>query len=179
MPALCRPACPPEPEVRKTMKNSLIILILLALGLPAHAEQAVTLIRVLKAEHKLQLLSGKNRLYEFHAVFGDNPVGHKRQEGDERTPEGRYQIDARNPNSAYYKSLRISYPNARDRAAAQARGVRPGGLIMIHGQKNGYGHLAGITQRTNWTDGCIALRDEEMEIVWQQVSVGTPIEILP
>ena len=161
------------------MKNSLIILILLALGLPAHAEQAVTLIRVLKAEHKLQLLSGKKRLYEFHAAFGDNPVGHKRQEGDERTPEGRYQIDARNPNSAYYKSLRISYPNARDRAAAQARGVRPGGLIMIHGQKNGYGHLAGITQRTNWTNGCIALRDEEMEIVWQQVSVGTPIEILP
>lgn len=161
------------------MKTALCALLLFALAQPAGAEEAVTLIRVLKGEHKLQLLAGEKRLYEFHAAFGDNPVGHKQQEGDERTPEGRYVIDARNPHSAYYKSLHISYPNAGDRAAARARGVRPGGLIMIHGQKNGYGHLAAITQRTNWTDGCIALRNEDMEIVWQQVALGTTIEILP
>ena len=161
------------------MKHALFALLLFALVQPVRAEESVTLIRVLKAEHKLQLFSGDKRLHEFHAAFGDNPVGHKQQEGDERTPEGRYVIDARNPHSAYYKSLHISYPNARDVAAARARGVRPGGLIMIHGQKNGYGHLAEITQRTNWTDGCIALRDEDMEIVWQQVGLGTPIEILP
>lgn len=160
------------------MKYSFAIFLFFAVVHVADAEE-VTLVRVLKAEHKLQLFSGKERLHEFHAVFGDNPVGHKQQEGDERTPEGRYRIDARNPNSAYYKSIRISYPNARDVAAARARGVRPGGQIMIHGQKNGYGHLAEFTQRVNWTDGCIALRDEDMEVVWRTVSVGTPIEILP
>lgn len=161
------------------MKNTLIACLLFLFAHVAFAGQDVTLVRVLKAEHKLQLFSGSERLHEFQAAFGENPVGHKLQEGDERTPEGRYRIDARNPNSAYYKSLRISYPNDRDRAAARARGVRPGGQIMIHGQKNGYGHLAELTQRVNWTNGCIALRNEDMEIVWQQVKVGTPIEILP
>lgn len=107
--------------------------------------------------------------------LGDAPVGHKRFQGDERTPEGRYVIDWANPNSSYHLSLRISYPNAADRAYAASLGRNPGGMIMIHGQPNGTaGRLRG-----DWTDGCIALSNEEMEYVWQTVPSGTVIDILP
>jgi len=108
--------------------------------------------------------------------FGDQPEGHKRFEGDERTPEGDYIIDTRNPNSSYHLSLRISYPNAQDRAYAEARGRSPGGDIFIHGQLNGY---AGPALPTDWTDGCIALSNDEIEQLWQLVPDGTPIRIQP
>jgi len=108
--------------------------------------------------------------------FGAAPQGHKRFEGDERTPEGRYTIDTRNPQSAYYLSLRISYPNADDRAYAQDRGLSPGGDIFIHGQPNALplGRVPG-----DWTDGCIALSNSEMDQLWVAVADGTPIEIRP
>ena len=107
--------------------------------------------------------------------FGDTPQGHKRFEGDERTPEGRYVIDYGNPQSSYYLSLHISYPNAADRAYAKARGRSPGGLIFIHGQPNGYdGRVSG-----DWTDGCIALTNAEISELWGLVPNGTPIEIRP
>src|SRR5690606_20762564 len=95
-------------------------------------------------------------------ALGGNPVGHKQQEGDQRTPEGRYVLDYRKPDSAYFRALHVSYPNAADAAAAKARGVSPGGLIMIHGQRNGFGWAAAATQRVDWTDGCIALSNEDM-----------------
>ncbi|WP_416831169.1 MAG: L,D-transpeptidase family protein [Erythrobacter sp.] len=108
--------------------------------------------------------------------FGDAPQGHKRFEGDERTPEGRYTIDTRNPRSSYHLSLRISYPNAADRAYAESMGRSPGGDIFIHGQPNGLpmGRMPG-----DWTDGCIALSNAEVEELWQLVPDGTPIEIRP
>jgi len=107
-------------------------------------------------------------------AFGDVPMGHKQFEGDERTPEGRYTIDARNPNSAYHLSLRISYPNAQDRAYAEQLGRSPGGDIFIHGQPNGslLERLAG-----DWTDGCIAVSDVEIRELWGAIPNGTPIEI--
>ena len=108
--------------------------------------------------------------------LGDAPEGHKRFEGDERTPEGRYTIDARNPASAYHLSLHISYPSAADRAYARNRERSPGGAIFIHGQPNWLpaGRLPG-----DWTDGCIALADAEIEELWRLIPDGTPIEIRP
>lgn len=111
-----------------------------------------------------------------HIQFGDQPLGHKQFEGDERTPEGLYTIDWRNPQSSYHLSLRISYPNADDRAYAERLGRSPGGDIFIHGQPNRlpFGRMPG-----DWTDGCIALSNEEIEELWQIVPDGTPIEIKP
>lgn len=107
-------------------------------------------------------------------AFGDAPMGHKRFEGDERTPEGRYTIDTRNPNSAYHLSLRISYPNAADTAFAAAHGRDPGGDIFIHGQPNG-SPLERLPD--DWTDGCIAVTDAEIRQLWELVPDGTAIEI--
>lgn len=106
--------------------------------------------------------------------FGDAPMGHKRFEGDERTPEGIYTIDTRNPRSSYHLSLRISYPNRNDRAFAAQYGRSPGGDIFIHGQPTGY---RGPALGGDWTDGCIALTNAEIEELWSIVPDGTPIEI--
>lgn len=108
--------------------------------------------------------------------FGDQPEGHKRFEGDERTPEGRYVIAGRNAGSAYHLSLKVSYPNAQDRAYAAQHGRSPGGDIFIHGQPNAlpFGRLPG-----DWTDGCIALSNAEIEELWRIVPDGTVIEIRP
>ncbi|MEO1731624.1 MAG: L,D-transpeptidase family protein [Pseudomonadota bacterium] len=108
--------------------------------------------------------------------FGDEPQGHKQFQGDERTPEGRYTIDWRNPQSRFHLSLRISYPNAADRAYAVQRGRSPGGDIFIHGQPNQLplGRMPG-----DWTDGCIALSNAEIEELWQLVPNGTVIDIRP
>ena len=108
--------------------------------------------------------------------FGDAPEGHKRFEGDERTPEGRYIIDGRNPGSSYHLSLRVSYPNAADRAYAQAQGKSPGGDIFIHGQPNGYD---GAPIARDWTDGCIALSNAEIKQLWDVVPDGAVIDIQP
>lgn len=156
----------------------LFCLAACAFGSLAHAEKA-DLVVVNKTESRLYLQSAGHRFASFKVAFGGNPLGHKQQEGDERTPEGKYILDAKNPGSAYYKAIHISYPNARDRAAAKARGVSPGGQIMIHGQKNGLGWLAPVAQLFDWTDGCVALSNADMEQVWQAVVVGTPIEIYP
>lgn len=108
--------------------------------------------------------------------FGDAPMGHKRFQGDERTPEGVYRIDWRNPQSAYHLSLRISYPNANDLAFASQYGRSAGGDIFIHGQPN---RLLTGRMRGDWTDGCIALSNQEIEELWRIVPDGTPIEIRP
>ncbi|MGO4777524.1 murein L,D-transpeptidase family protein, partial [Lysobacter sp. 2RAB21] len=105
-------------------------------------------------------------------LLGDAPSGPKRQQGDERTPEGDYRISGRNPNSRFHLSLRVSYPDEADRKRARLRGVDPGGDIMIHGgTPPGY--------RRDWTDGCIALTNEQIEEVWSLVPNGIPIRINP
>ena len=157
----------------------LLACLLLFITHTVWAESPVTLVRVLKSGQKLQLLVGEKVVRELHVVFGANPKGHKMQEGDERTPEGSYSLDYKKPDSAFHRAIHISYPNAKDIASAQARGVKPGGEIMIHGQKNGLAWLSFISQRFNWTNGCVALSNEDMDIVWAQVKEGTPVEILP
>ena len=119
-----------------------------------------------------------NDIYKkYHVSFGGNPKGHKEQEGDQRTPEGQYILDYKKSDSAFYKAIHISYPNKTDIKNAQKKGVNPGGQIMIHGQKNGLGWLSLLTQRFNWTAGCIAVTNKEMEEIWNLVEVNTPILI--
>jgi len=143
------------------------------------AQPAVDQLRVLKAERKLQVLSQGKVLREFSIALGGEPKGRKTREGDGKTPEGRYSIGYRNERSGFYKALHITYPNATDITRAKALGVSPGGQIMIHGQKNRLGWLAFISQRFDWTSGCIALNNSDMDILWNLTPVGTPIEILP
>jgi murein L,D-transpeptidase YafK len=154
------------------------IVVLLYLG-TAHSEQTADLVLVEKSKSRLYLMREGEAFASFRVAFGSNPKGHKQEQGDGRTPEGRYILDYKNAGSAFYKSIHISYPNAKDRQEARKRGVDPGGDIMIHGQKNGYGRLSILVQRFNWTNGCIALSDRDMDAVWDAVKPGTPIEIKP
>ena len=160
------------------MKFVLFIFILL---IPSYATciEKADLVLVIKSESKLYLKKNGKTLKEFHVAFGANPKGHKQQEGDERTPEGKYFIDYKIEDSSFYKSIHISYPNERDKKRAKELGVNPGGLVMIHGQKNGYGWLSFVVQWFNWTDGCIAVSNGAMDEIWQAVDVATPIEIKP
>jgi murein L,D-transpeptidase YafK len=147
----------------------------LVAGRPPQAD----LVLVEKGARRLSLLQDGEVLQRWRISLGGNPRGHKQREGDLRTPEGRYVLDWRNPASCCYKSLHVSYPNAADRARADARGDNPGSLIMIHGQVNGWGWLGWLMQYVDHTRGCIALRNVPMEEVWRSVPDGTPIEIRP
>jgi murein L,D-transpeptidase YafK len=127
-----------------------------------------------KSRREMLLLSGESVVRSYRIALGRDPVGHKQQEGDGRTPEGRYVIDWRNPNSKYHRSLHISYPEAADLERSRRLGVDPGGDIMIHGCKPGVDHPA-----TDWTQGCIAVTDPEIDEIWDLVADGTSISILP
>ena len=128
---------------------------------------------VRKSERKMYIMKGTTALSAHDVDLGFSPVGHKRAEGDGRTPEGQYFINRRNYNSAYFLSLGISYPNRRDVARARAAGVSPGGDIFIHGGPRYFGE----TGKRDWTAGCIAVTDAEMEQIYQMVPDGTPIWI--
>lgn len=156
-----------------------IILLFLFIAQNGMAIQKADFVLVDKSESKLYLINDDKIIKEYKIALGGNPAGHKQQEGDERTPEGRYLLDYKNENSKYYKAIHISYPNDDDKRKATTNRVNPGGQIMIHGQRNGFAWLAFITQWFNWTDGCIAVTNSEMHEIWQAVDVGTPIEIQP
>jgi murein L,D-transpeptidase YafK len=126
-----------------------------------------------KGRREMLLLRGQSVLRTYRVALGREPVGHKEREGDGRTPEGEYRIELKNPRSRYHLSLRISYPNERDRARAEQLGVDPGGDIMIHGLKDGE------LRQGDWTQGCIAVTDAEMDEIWSLVAEGTPVRIEP
>lgn len=157
------------------------ILTGLACGLAGSAA-AETLkanrILVDKSERTLVLFADNRPIRTYSVSLGLNPRGHKRFEGDKRTPEGIYLIDRKNPNSAYHLSLGISYPNERDVRAAQERGWDPGGMIMIHGLPTGLIKTSSKYE-FDWTDGCIAVSNAAIEEIWQLVDEGTLIEITP
>jgi len=154
----------------------------LALLLPAAAAAQQPLpvldrIVVHKAARTMDLIAGGRVVAVYdHIALGPDPHGPKRYQGDGRTPEGTYVIDACNPASAYRLSLHISYPSPADSARAEAAGRDPGGAIFIHGQPNG---REGKPLRGDWTDGCIALSNPRMIALWQATADGTPIDILP
>jgi murein L,D-transpeptidase YafK len=167
--------------LRQALGLGVLLFSDIAMAEPAAQLPQVDHIVVRKAERTMALYAQGQLAHTITGIqLGDAPVGHKRFQGDERTPEGRYTIDYGNPESGYYLSLHISYPNAADAAYAQSRGRSPGGLIFIHGQPNDWadksasGRVAG-----DWTDGCIAVSDEEMAALWQAVPDGTVIDILP
>lgn len=134
-----------------------------------------------KGQRRLYLMRNGSPFRTYRISLGTSPEGHKRRQGDNRTPEGRYTIDWRNARSKFYKSLHISYPNYRDRAYALRRGWDPGGAIMIHGEPRSMRHadLRGIVRGQDWTQGCIAVSNMAIDEIWRYVSDGTPIEIVP
>ena len=132
-----------------------------------------------KKAHKLTLFRDGKPTRTYLVALGGSPTGDKLRAGDRRTPEGIFYIDERQPNSRYHLALHISYPDAVHRARSQAIGAAPGGDIMIHGLPNGMG-AAGATHRlADWTNGCVALTDQEIEEIWSVVPIGTPVEIKP
>jgi murein L,D-transpeptidase YafK len=134
---------------------------------------------VYKSERKLVLLSHGKEVRLYKVALGSEPVGPKTRHGDHRTPEGIYTVDSRNPNSHFYKAFHISYPNPTDIATAKKLGVSPGGDIMLHGLPKEYAWVGKAHALHDWTDGCVAVTNEEMDELWKLVPVGTPIEIKP
>jgi murein L,D-transpeptidase YafK len=140
-----------------------------------HADQVL----VLKKERTLKLYSQGKVIKTYKVALGGDPVGPKAKQGDHKTPEGSYILDSRNPHSKFYKSVHISYPSEHDRALARAEGVSPGGDVFIHGLPNGYGAIGAAHRLRDWTDGCIAVTNEEMDEIWKAVPDGIRIEIKP
>jgi murein L,D-transpeptidase YafK len=145
----------------------------------AAADGRATSILIDKQARRLTLLRHDAVLKTYDIALGTNPVGHKQQEGDRRTPEGTYAIDFKNQRSRFHLALRISYPNAADRERAHSQGVPPGSDIMIHGVRNGLGWLGRWHLGRDWTDGCAAVTNTEIEEIWAMVDVGTPVTIKP
>ncbi len=180
-------------SLRKAMIASLALLLVFAAGVMvwdflqlgreipqlASPDRRADLVRVEKSARRLTLLRGSDVQKTYQISLGREPYGHKSQEGDGRTPEGRYLINSRNGRSHFHLALHVSYPNTDDRTSALRRGVSPGGDIMIHGLPNGMGWLDKLHRRRDWTDGCIAVTDSEMDEIWAKVANGTSIEILP
>ncbi|MEH6556254.1 MAG: L,D-transpeptidase family protein [Oceanicoccus sp.] len=156
-----------------------IMLLTLCSTVLAGYQGVADRVLVAKAEKKLYLLKDGVPFLEFPIALSPTPKGHKREQGDERTPEGSYILDFKNKDSDFYKSIRISYPNQQDLQHAELSGVDPGGAIMIHGTPNESALPPSLIQQFNWTDGCIAVTNRAMDEIWAAVETGTPIEIRP
>jgi murein L,D-transpeptidase YafK len=155
----------------------LLALLVTLMWAPAGATADRVVIN--KAKRELILFRGTEALRTYRIALGTNPVGPKRRRGDGKTPEGLYTISGRNPRSSYHRSLRISYPSREDRARAARARVDPGGDIMIHGLPNGRGYIGRLHRQIDWTDGCVAVTDDEIEEIWRLVPDGTPVRINP
>lgn len=169
-------------RIRSRILRLVVIALLVA---PSHAEDRLPAdaradkVVVFKKERTLVLLDHGKILKKYKVALGGDPIGPKACQGDHKTPEGHYILDRRNERSRFYRSLHVSYPNADDRARAQKSGVDPGGDIMVHGLPNGFGWLGNTHRVRDWTDGCIAVTNEEMDEIWRAVADGIPIEIQP
>lgn len=167
--------------MRFSCSSILKVILLLCSLIPSlsFASEKADLVIVTKSTASLSLLSQGKVFKTYRIAMGDNPVGHKRTEGDQRTPEGRYLLDYKKSDSAYYRAIHISYPNDEDSLRADALGIQPGGQIMIHGENPNSNLSSKEAQNYNWTDGCIAVTNTEMDELWQAIDAGTPIEIWP
>jgi len=134
---------------------------------------------VLKSQRVLLILRGDAVVGTFRVALGPNPVGPKIRAGDGRTPEGHYILDWRNPKSRFYRAIHISYPEPKDIEQARRLKVSPGGDVMIHGLPKGAEDIGADQANWDWTEGCIAVSDAEMDEIWGHVEDGTPIDILP
>ena len=170
---------------RKPIRLALIVLLA---GLIAYSfypgTRPIALVQVdkivvYKSKRELLAYSNGELIKTYLIALGPAPTGHKEFQGDMKTPEGMYVINGKNPNSSYHKNLGISYPNAEDRANAKRLGKPPGGDIKIHGLPNGSGSIGKLHRLQDWTWGCIAVTDEEIDELYSAVAIGTPIEIKP
>lgn len=159
----------------------LLVLLFLSVSVVAATPERATLVYVDKSEHLLYVFAKTKKVATYKVGFGTGPNGPKQWEGDKRTPEGEYVLDFKKPDSDFFKAIHISYPNAADRANARKLGVSPGGAIMIHGQPNDPILHEAVRRYPfpDWTDGCIALSDSNMQSLWDMISVPTPIKIVP
>jgi murein L,D-transpeptidase YafK len=132
-----------------------------------------------KSDRELHLLNGGEIFRTFKIALGISPEGDKKKEGDFKTPEGRYLLDTRNPNSDYFLSIHVSYPSTEDRREASQSGLQPGGAIMIHGQPNLPSRSETYYRTQDWTNGCIAVTNSDMIDIWLMTGDNTPIEIRP
>jgi len=144
---------------------------------PENARASVIVVE--KSARRMTLYKDDRFLKTYAVALGSDPMGPKQQEGDGRTPEGIYFVDFKNPRSKFHLALRVSYPGPQDRERARQRGVNAGGDIMIHGLPNGLGWLGAAGLSRDWTDGCIAVTNEQVEEIWSLADVGTKIEIRP
>ena len=153
----------------------IFLSINLAAQNPPHADR----ILVEKSKRTLSLMDGDKVVKTYKVALGGNPLGAKDRIGDHKTPEGLYAVDAKKPNSQFHKALHVSYPNAADRERAKKFGVNPGGDIEIHGLGAKWGWVGAGHRAVDWTDGCIAVTNEEIDEIYPLVKVGTPVEIRP
>lgn len=161
------------------IRKAVCALVVLCCGAPLHAQVRADRIIVYKSVRTMELMHAGQVLKTYRIALGGEPVGPKTRQGDHRTPEGLYVIDSRNAHSKFHRSLHISYPNAADRERALKLGISSGGDIFIHGLPNGYGFVGAAHRARDWTDGCIAVTDQEIEEIWNRVGNGTPVEIRP
>ena len=159
--------------------NRRLLALFLLFSAAAMAEKPADRIVIEKAARTLTLYRAGALVHAYKVALGGEPKGPKTRQGDHRTPEGNYTIDSRVEHSHYYKALHVSYPNAADRERARKLGASPGGDIMIHGRPNGLGSVGKAHLLHDWTDGCIAVTDEEMDEIWKLVPTGTKVEIKP
>jgi murein L,D-transpeptidase YafK len=162
------------------VKHTAKLLVVLLAGLCCASATNSSLadkIVIVKSTRTMTLLSENKVLKTYKVALGTVPVGPKRVEGDHKTPEGDYVIDAKNAQSRFHLSLHVSYPNAADQQRARKLGARPGGAIMIHGLPPAFAYLGALHRQTDWTDGCIAVSNAEIEEIWKLVPLGTRVEI--
>lgn len=166
---------------RALIKPALSAILLVLFSFSASAADATHADRIVveKKARRLTLVFRVRPIGTYKVALGRNPEGPKEREGDKKTPEGLYFIDSRNSASRYHLALHISYPNAADVKRAKDLGVSPGGSIMIHGIRNGFGWVGRLHTWFDWTAGCIAVTNSEIEEITRLVPIGTPVEIRP
>ena len=169
----------PESTVATSGENAGEPAVSAPIETPLPEDAVIDRLVVHQSKRTMSAYSQGKLLKTYPIALGKQPVGHKHFEGDGKTPEGKYRINDRNPNSAYHKNLGVSYPNETDKAYAAAQGKSPGGLIKIHGIKNGWGSIGKRHLQRDWTDGCIAVTDEEIDELYRSVKHNAEIEILP
>jgi murein L,D-transpeptidase YafK len=157
----------------------LLIFMIAALRCVAATTAQADKIVIVKSVRTMTLLSRSKVLKTYKVALGGVPAGPKHVEGDHKTPEGDYVIDAKNSHSQFHLSLHISYPSAADQERARSLGLRPGGAIMIHGLARPFAYLGSLHRQSDWTDGCIAVTNAEIDEIWKLVPVGTRVEIRP
>lgn len=176
----------PRPKKQETGLRRASAALVLAIFLCALAPDArsadrntANLILIEKSAHTMKLMRGSEVLKTYKVALSTVPVGPKEREGDHRVPEGKYFVDRKNPASKFDRALHVSYPNAADVELARKLGVKPGGDIEIHGLSRQYAFVGSLHRQADWTNGCIAVTNSEIEEIWPLLPVGTRIEIRP